>query len=190
MVHLHRSSLNGDRVVPGIYPGSSSIMFRKYPLRYDESPEMLGISATNPNVMFPRWILAKQPIVRPRRRAKNASHQRINRSARTERSRSLHAFLVMPGGCRVEKSLSQNIVISLLDNNQRVHNVGQYHAIALWHIIKTLSFYFSFVFHLERHSGSNPISIEFFFFRFFALRRERRRISYFYFLSFIFLFCI
>lgn len=117
MVHLHRSSLNGDRVVPGIYPGSSSIMFRKYPLRYDESPEMLGISATNPNVMFPRWILAKQPIVRPRRRAKNASHQRINRSARTERSRSLHAFLVMPGGCRVEKSLSQNIVISLLDNN-------------------------------------------------------------------------
>lgn len=38
------------------------------------------VSATNPNVMFPRWILAKRPIVRPRfpatigNRTKNTSH--------------------------------------------------------------------------------------------------------------------
>lgn len=74
------------------------------------------VSATNPNVMFPRWILAKRPIVRPRFPATIG-----NRTKNTGRADGLidqrgpgwSPFLAATGGCRVEKSLSQNIVIYL-----------------------------------------------------------------------------
>ena len=110
-------SFSLDRI-QGIHLSLSDGCRKVRPLRYDETQERRGgVSATNPNVMFfPRWILAKRPIVRPRFPATIG-----NRTKNTGRADGLidqrgpgwSPFLAATGGCRVEKSLSQNIVIYL-----------------------------------------------------------------------------
>lgn len=113
-------SFSLDRI-QGIHLSLSDGCRKVRPLRYDETQERRGgVSATNPNVMFfPRWILAKRPIVRPRFPATIG-----NRTKNTGRADGLidqraGVVAVSRGHGRLssrKKSVTKYRYISLLDN--------------------------------------------------------------------------